>query len=333
MLSSNGPTMKGVILLTQTRYIKELADRINSIESKLESDGNLSHEDLEKLFATDRSRQSNVGSLDDQSRKRNFSSISGADVSSSAIGRPSGWPADTRNGQENADGLSGTSGNNSLAPQPSAIKSYDTPSKPRTEVADNEMGDMDELPEIDDSVFEEFLSTVQLVYPILPNNKTRLQALLAQASPAVRTAFTLALPCVGQPESGDVKIASSLLHEWEASRTVGTRATDIVHALTLLLLIIDADWRATSALPFLLARAVALAHSMKLWAFKPAEAAQDADSDDQLQVRMWWSLVLMDRWHAAGTGQPSQIPDSSAVFPAGLEATLGEVPFHLIRSC
>jgi hypothetical protein len=55
------------------------------------------------------------------------------------------------------------------------------------------------------------------------------------------------------------------------------------------------------------------------------------DSDEQLCVRIWWSLVQMDRWHAAGTGRPSQIPDRSAVVPAGLENTIGEVSFHLLR--
>ena len=61
------------------------------------------------------------------------------------------------------------------------------------------------------------------------------------------------------------------------------------------------------------------------------ELASEADSDDQLCVRIWWSLVLMDRWHAAGTGKPAQIPDSSVVAPPGLDNILGEVCFHLIR--
>lgn len=159
----------------------------------------------------------------------------------------------------------------------------------------------------------------------------RLQLLLSQASPAVRSAFSLALPCVGQPPSDGTKIASSLLHEWESSDAPRNRATDIVHAQTLLILIIDADWRATSTLPFLLARAVALANSMKLWKSSAVDLSAEHDSDDQLCVRIWWSLVLMDRWHAAGTGQPPQIPDRSAVVPAGLENIIGEVSFHLIR--
>ncbi|GJN82197.1 glucose-responsive transcription factor [Purpureocillium lilacinum] len=37
-------------------YIKELADRIHSIENKLESEGNLSQDDIDKLFASERPR-------------------------------------------------------------------------------------------------------------------------------------------------------------------------------------------------------------------------------------------------------------------------------------
>jgi hypothetical protein len=41
--------------------------------------------------------------------------------------------------------------------------------------------------------------------------------------------------------------------------------------------------------------------------------------------------VLIDRWYAAGTGKPPQIPDNSVVIPSGLEMTVGETCFHLIR--
>jgi hypothetical protein len=130
---------------------------------------------------------------------------------------------------------------------------------------------------------------------------------------------------------GDTKLASALLNEWESNEASHTQATNIVHAQALLLLIIDADWRSSPTLPFLLARAVALANSMKLWRYTPMESASEPDSDDQLCVRIWWSLILMDRWYAAGTGKPAQIPDSSVVAPPGLENMLGEVCFYLVR--
>lgn len=232
------------------------------------------------------------------------------------------------------------------------MKQDETPSKPPPGSTDAPMPDVEELPDIDEGILQEYvttrfvprmpgltfitsyLSAVQPVYPILPTSKARLEPLLANTPPLVQTAFATALRLVGQnssSSSADAKLASSLLHEWESTDGPHDRVTDIVHAQTLLLLIIDADWRGSSALPYLLSRAVALANAMKLWKFTPSETVAEPDSEEQLCVRIWWSLVLMDRWYAAGTGKPAQIPDSSVVVPAGLENAVGEVCFYLIR--
>lgn len=158
-----------------------------------------------------------------------------------------------------------------------------------------------------------------------------MQSLLAQSPSPIRTAFVSALLAVSHSPAGNAKLASSLLNDWESGDSAALQSGNIVHAQTLLLLIIDADSRASSSLPFLVARAVALANSMKLWKYTAVDSVSETDSDDQLCVRIWWSLVLMDRWHAAGTGKPSQIPDNSVVAPPGLVNILGEVCFHLTR--
>lgn len=327
------------------RYIKELADRIHSIENKLESDGNLSQDDIDKLFATDRSRQSN--GPEDNVRKRPFSSISAADFVAPHGARQAPWgsPAPGAN-----DGFDQGYHNTSLAPHPEPPKVDDTTNNVPVETTDAGMLGEDEAAELDEQAYHEygivskslsrhcrltqyhsFLVSVQPVYPILPDDRNRLLSLLSQAAPAVKTAFRLALPSVGHPSSGDAKIASSLLHEWENSDAPRNRATDIVHLQAILMLIIDADWRATSTLPFLLARGVALANSMKIWKPPSVEVFVSHDCDEQLCVRLWWSMVLLDRWHAAGNGQPPFIPDRSAVPPAGLENVVGEVCFYLLR--
>lgn len=136
---------------------------------------------------------------------------------------------------------------------------------------------------------------------------------------------------IAQPAGGNAKLASSLLNDWENSDNPRTPAANIVHAQALILLVIDADMRGSATLPFLLARAVTLANSMKLWKMADMAAAAEPDSDMQLCVRIWWSLVLLDRWHAAGTGKPTLIPDSSVVIPAGLDAIVGESRYYLIR--
>jgi hypothetical protein len=178
------------------------------------------------------------------------------------------------------------------------------------------------------------LNHIQPVYPILANSQERTTELLEQCPASIRNAFSTALLSAVQPAAGDVKHASALLAGWETSEAPRSRAINIVHLQTLLLLIIDADWRAASSLSFLLARAVALANTMKLWQGTPVDTVLEMDSDDQLGVRIWFSLVLLDRWNAAGTGRPTLIPDSSVVVPATLVDTVGETCFHLIReSC
>ncbi|KAK7428345.1 Glucose-responsive transcription factor [Neonectria magnoliae] len=311
-------------------YIKELADRIHSIEHKLENEGGLSQEEIDHLFVPERSRQNNVNG-DDASRKRPFSSISG-EFTTPATTRQTPWGSEHRSIQPSSAASDGYApySTGSLAPHPSAIKADATPSKPPVATMDIPMPDTDAVPDIQEDTLHSYLSTVQPVYPILPSNKGRLQELLAQCPSPIRVAFANALPAVTMA-AGDVKVASSLLNDWEGTEAPHSLAANIVHAQTLLLLIIEADWRSSSALPFLLARAVALANSMKLWRYTPMESASEPDSDDQLCVRIWWSLILMDRWHAAGTGKPAQIPDSSVVAPPGLENILGEVCFYLVR--
>lgn len=305
-----------------------MADRINSIENKLESEGNLTQDEIDRLFGAERPRASNgTAAVDDSSRKRPFSSISGPDFSTPVTARQAPWGTDGRSSQ--VDSFSAF-GNSALAPVPSAIRPDETPSKTAPAI-DSEMTDDEDLPEIDEAEFNDVFLAIQPVYPILPSSKEKMQLLLAQCPAPVKTAFVLALQAVGQTTPGDVKQASALLSEWETSNEPRSRAADIVHAQTLVLLTTDADWRALPSLPFLLSRAVALANTMKLWRFTPVEEQTDVDSEDMLAVRIWWSIVLLDRWNAAGTGSPAHIPDKSAVVPAGLENIVGEICFHYIR--
>ncbi|KAG6277341.1 hypothetical protein E4U48_001130 [Claviceps purpurea] len=313
-------------------YIKELADRIHSIENKLESDGNLSQDDIERLFTTDRSRPSNGAEA--ATRKRPFSSISSRDLPATLPVRQTPWGSEPRTNQPALmveDSSDREYGHASLAPSATPINADEASAKEPSHHASARTEDVDENTEIDEEAYQHFLTRVQPIYPILPYERLKLQSLLSAASPAVRAAFAHTLPHVGQTSHGDTKIASSILHEWENTDAPRSRATDIVHAQTLLMLIIDADWRAASTLPFLLARGVALANTMKLWKLSSADINSENDSYEHLCVRIWWSLVLMDRWQAAGTGHPPQIPERSAVIPSGLENTVGEVCFHLLR--
>jgi hypothetical protein len=130
-----------------------------------------------------------------------------------------------------------------------------------------------------------------------------------------------------------------MLTEWEGSDSLQrSPVTTLIYLQTLVLMMIEADNRVpTTGGPSkesLIGRAVAAAYSAKL--YMSAIEAQpdgepDSESDDRLQVRVWWTLVLLDRWNAIGTGTPSLIRDDSVVVPSGLQAIIGELPFMLIR--
>jgi hypothetical protein len=140
----------------QLSYIKELADRIHSIENKLESEGNLSQDDIDKLFSTDRSRHSN--GLEDSSRKRPFSSISAGDFTTPTTARQAPWGSDSRSVQPasgSGEGFGQEYSNSSLAPQPSPIKPEEDASKESPVPEDVPMTDGEEIPAVDEQVFHE----------------------------------------------------------------------------------------------------------------------------------------------------------------------------------
>ncbi|EKJ70856.1 hypothetical protein NXS19_005078 [Fusarium pseudograminearum] len=309
-------------------YIKELADRIHSIENKLESDGGLSQDDIDRLFVTDRPRQSQG---EDSARKRPFSSISTNEFATPSRQTP--WGSEHRiQASPGASEAYTSYDNSSLAPQPAPLlKPESAPAKPPVAPMDVSMPDAHEGVDIDESMLHTYLSSFQPVYPVLPSTKERMQELLAQCPVSLQNAFANALSAV-VGSGGDTKLANWLLFERESDeKSTSTRAANIVHVQSLLLLAIDADLRSLPSFPFLLVRAIGLAGSMRLWRYTPMESIIESDSDDALSVQIWWSLILMDRWYATGTGKPYLIPDRSVVAPPGLENILGEVCFYLVR--
>lgn len=142
-----------------------------------------------------------------------------------------------------------------------------------------------------------------------------------------------------------------ILAEWEAQDgEPRTPSTHIIHLQTLLLLLIEVDTRpAACSSPLkesLLGRAIGAAWAMKLYharAEKPPKGEgeansdlnsdSDPDSESHLRVKLWWSLVLLDRWHAVATGTQTMIRNESTVVYHGLESIVGEMTFWMIREC
>ncbi|KAF4780818.1 hypothetical protein HER10_EVM0002944 [Colletotrichum scovillei] len=336
-------------------YIKELADRINSIEGKLEIQSeSLPPESMVNWTSAAAMLNSMSGPGEDTSRKRPFSSISSTDISTPVPQRQVAWGTEPRPLQPittPSDRYQPSPfATNGLAPQPMALP-IKNDMQPRPPIASMDgpvadMPDIDQARDVDEEVFNGYLTMIHPYFPFLPSSRVLIQEYLAQCPGLLREAFVEALsgtihsfPSFQSGTPGDVRLAHTLLVEWEASdSTSRTAVANLVFLQTLLLMIIEADIRPLGSIgapkESLLGRAVASANTLKLYQAKAdlSEAEAGPDNESQLRVRIWWSLVLLDRWNAVGAAVPSLIRDESVVLAPGLKAVIGEVPYLLIRA-
>ncbi|KAM0272533.1 hypothetical protein ACHAQH_008693 [Verticillium albo-atrum] len=207
------------------------------------------------------------------------------------------------------------------------------------------------LTEPEDSQSQAFpyLTMVHPYLPILPASKVRLQVYLAQCPGMLREAFLEALhgtmqsfPSFTTMGMGDASLAMKMLVEWEMNgeqpRTV---AAHFIHLQTLLLLFIEAGNRPSGCSGHikesLLGRAVSTAWTMKLYSALASSLLEpngdvDADSENHLRVRLWWSLVLLDRWNAVGSGTLPMTRTESTIVAPDVEKVVGETTWQLIRA-
>ncbi|CAK7200030.1 hypothetical protein SEUCBS139899_002718 [Sporothrix eucalyptigena] len=340
-------------------YIKELADRINSIEGKLGNQSPASAADALELLGRsgiDRRDSAEAGanyarySLNENA-KRPYANMSGdtPDGSPAPNSRLAGWATNTPRPanlfQTPGSAASATPYSAvSLAPQPQ-IDAEAANALPRTlnemerflPVADHESQ------ELDDAVFG--------------SDRSRLLDNLAQCPQSLQDAFVVALRAVTDSLSsinptGLARIANALISQWETEGGPRTSLHDLVHLQTLLLLSIEADTHGPAALKghhgglsktALLSRAVAVAYEMDLpkeqlgatvTAISTAsadDATADADSEARLALRAWWSLVVLDRWNAVALGKPLLIPRATVVLSPGMRVLLGETAFQFTK--
>ena len=198
-------------------------------------------------------------------------------------------------------------------------------------------------------IIPRYYKAIHPTYPLLSHSKARLSAKLAACSPALKDAFYEALyaatqsitaPSVPAAERRGTKKASQILALQSEAAATGNTSTNMVYLQTMLLLAIEAGNRgpvsngqATLPQSVWLGSAIGLAHSMKLYINKSPEkqSDNDTDSDDRLARRVWWSLVIMDRFHATSAGNPLQIPDYCVVLLPEDQALLGDVLYQLAR--
>ncbi|KAI1118606.1 hypothetical protein F5Y14DRAFT_446968 [Nemania sp. NC0429] len=341
-------------------YIKELADRIHHIEGKLASEGNL--DPLTELLGSSRRESSDIfspsGDHDDGSRKRPYSSISGAEFSTpnpSRQGTLNSEPRPIQPYQTPANGSKGSSYSaNGLAPQPLARSDAGTPSRT--------VASLDEIPidlnqstavkELINDAFGVYLSVVHPCFPFLAGTKERVEAQLSLCPSLLQDAFIEAFygtmqSCVSAPglyTTGDIGSTTRIVAEWESDPSSHrNRLTNLVHLQTLILMAIATDNYGPPSLKgehggpskaSILGRAVGLAYSMRLHMASLSAGPHvngNSDSDESIAIRTWWTLVMLDRWNALSTASPLFIPNDSVVILPGLVSVLGENVYHLTR--
>ncbi|CAK7217794.1 hypothetical protein SBRCBS47491_003291 [Sporothrix bragantina] len=274
-------------------YIKELADRINSIEGKLGNQSPSSAADALELLGRagiDRRDSGEPGaayarySLNENAKRPYASMTADTPDGSPAPNNRLSWATTTPRAaipfQVPGSATSATPYSAvSLAPQPQLdAETPNTQSRAMSEMermlplADHESQ------ELDDVVFGSYLTAVHPCLPFLPSDRSRLLDNLTQCPQFLQDAFVVALRAVADTLSsvaptGLARVANALLAQWETEGGPRTSLHDLVHLQTLLLLAIEADTHGPAALKghhgglsktALLSRAVAVAYEMDL---------------------------------------------------------------------
>ncbi|KAI8628421.1 hypothetical protein F5Y19DRAFT_138750 [Xylariaceae sp. FL1651] len=340
-------------------YIKELADRIHHIEGKLASEGNI--DALTELLGGGRRESSDIfapsGHTDENSRKRPYSSISGADFGTPNSSRQGTWNSEPRPIQPYQTPSNGPRGTpysaNGLAPHPLSKPEADTPPRRAASIdaIPIDLDDSSPLKEVNGDAFDVYLNVVHQCFPVLARNKERIEAQLSQCPPLLRDAFTEAfystmqsfVSAPGLYTNGDIGSATRLIAEWESDPSPRNSLRNLVHLQALILTAIGTDNYGPSSLKgehggpskaSVLGRAVGLAYSMRLHLASldtSTDVEPDDDSDESIAIRAWWTLVMLDRWNAISTASPLFIPNDSVVILPGLIPLLGENGYHVIR--
>ncbi|KAI1134111.1 hypothetical protein F5Y05DRAFT_244598 [Hypoxylon sp. FL0543] len=331
-------------------YIKELADRIHHIEGKLASEGG----NVDNL--PDMEYFSPSGQAEDNSRKRPYSSISGAEFATPTSTRQGTWSSEPRQIQPYQTPSSNfrTPYNaNGLAPQPL--------SKPDSGVASHPAAAIDAVPldpnqngavrELDGDAFNGYLNVVHPCFPLLAVSKARVEGQLMQCPPLLRDAFVEALYLTMQSFVSvpglythiDLGSITRMVTDWETDPVSRSPVMNLVHLQTLVLIAIATDNYSIPSLrgehggpskASLLGRAVGLAYSMRLHVSSvetSVDAQLEPDSDKNIAIRAWWTLIMLDRWNAISTASPLFIPNDSVVILPSLNSILGEQVYHLAR--
>lgn len=353
-------------------YIKELADRLNTLEGAIQH-GELPVSNQLMSHSNDGFRRpsdefSPPPNAETGQQKRTFSNISGEFGTAYQPQRPANW-ANSQATQSQSQQLQQTSPYatpQSAQGQPNNFREPDySPSCPAPtphwrnppDTARQDSSSESVLPvepiqpeqhfELSDAVIEGYYNTIHPTYPILPHSNARLKTTLSNCRSSLRQAICEVLPPLvrslapSQENAAPQNLsrAAQLVTAFQVEHIPAhSFSENLVLLQTMLLLAIAAETH-TSKTHFKLSRAAwlgsaaGIAYSLKLHLHRTSEDSieSDPDSDESMSRRIWWSLVIMDRWHASSTSSPTLVPDGSVVIYPEDQALLGESSYQLAR--
>ena len=309
-------------------YIKELADRIHHIEGKL---GGGAVRDLIGMGSAEVAVFAGAQpAMEANDRKRPYATISG-----DSIPQLGTWSAEPRPAQS-FDQAPRLYHPDTLA-QPTLQKHSVMDATP----AEEHHSGVER--EFNEDSFLLYLNRVHPVLPFLPSRETLL-ADLTHVPPPVSQAFVDAFHLcmrISTSPKPEIGVVLREISDYEASKDKLTPTYCIVHIRTLILaaLAADADGPApdnplvTPANFINKAASFALSHSVRALALQPPDATSAAclnpDAAQALWHKTFWSLVILDRFTAAGWGTPLAIPVGSAVLLQAHKKYLGESVYFL----
>ncbi|KAK0708123.1 hypothetical protein B0H67DRAFT_603177 [Lasiosphaeris hirsuta] len=346
-------------------YIKELADRINTIEGKLGG----SAEGLETAVQRVPNEAFSSPMPVDDSRKRPFSAISndGFPTPTSTTGRVTAWTTEHRPLRPYIDPdhrlpysvndlapklvpsteLPGVNDGALQPPAESIMQGIPQDGLVQDGLHQDPLQQPEQVREMYDDTFNCYLETIHPTFPVLAGTKARVQSLISQCPATLQEAFCNVFLDLIQPflpssthTNGDTPSSSKLLSQWESERQ-RSAVTDLVYLQTLIMMVIAADHGGVAAAKgqvagpskqSIIGQAAGLGFSMRLHLAQPDPVPSpelDPDSDDNVALRAWWSLIALDRWNAIGTAMPTMISQGQVVLLVGLRHIMGDAVYSL----
>lgn len=206
----------------------------------------------------------------------------------------------------------------------------------------------------DEAVVDEYYRIIHQTFPLLPNSKHRLRQRLAECPSSLREAFLAALDCLmrtfptttlGENPSyaQALKRAAELLAQYPFDNPSShTNATNLVYLQTLILMALESDNHGPASIrgqagpsrAEWLGRAAGVAGQLEINVIRTSSQSLvegDRDSEERLARRVWWVLFILDRWHASSTADLLKLPENSVVLLPEDQILLGESTYNLAR--